>query len=267
MPAAKAAPTLLLLAALLALALTALAPAEARAESAAAARLRALAEESAANQNATDAEKAATRGLFSSLSSDGANSVATGKAALALSEIALGQGKADSAKSLAEAVLDMVAGNKTGTWGVLANRAKTLLGAAASVQQAYAAGSAAVTDGALLFVDAEMFDRKLSDTLAAKPAKAEVQFPVAVGMKKLPERLDKWFSAVEKSGGKVETVAVTETGRGILGDLIELAFKLYDLLTARDLYAPAQYYNATVYYRRSSGEVVRVVFSLRETAK
>lgn len=257
----KAALPLLLALAVLCLAL----PAPARAESAAAARLRALAEEAAANQNATAEEQAATRGLFSSLMSDGGNSEATGKAALALSEIALGQGKAESAKNLAEAVLDMLAGGKAGTWSTLAGRAKTLLGAATSVQQAYAAGSAAVTDGALLFVDAEMFDRKLSDTLSARPASVELRFPVAVNMRKLPERLDKWFSAIEKTGGVVEAKPVAEH-RGILGDLISLAIKLYDLLTARDLYAPAKDYNATVYYKRSNGEVVRVVFSLRGQA-
>lgn len=258
----KAALPLLLALAVLCLAL----PATARAESAAAARLRALADEAAANQNATDAEKAATRGLFSSLASEGGNSEATGKAALALSEIALGQGRAESAKNLAEAVLDMVAGSKSGAWSTLAGRAKTLLGAATSVQQAYAAGSAAVTDGALLFVDADMFDRKLSDTLSTRTPSVELRFPVAVNMRKLPERLDKWFSAIEKTGGVVEAKPVAET-RGILGSLIELAFKLYDLLTARDLYAPARDYNATVYYKRSNGEVVRVVFSLRGQAK
>jgi len=261
MTAAKALPPLLLLLAALALAL----PPAVRAESDAAARLRALAEQSASGQNATDAEKSAARGLFTSLAGSGANSEATGKAALALSEIALGQGKTESAKSLAEATLDIIAGNKAGTWATLAARAKTLLGLATSVQQAYAATSAVAADGAILFVDADMFDRKLSDTLNAKPASAEVRFPVRVSMKKLPERLDKWFSAIEKSGGKVDAVPVAET-RGILGDLIELALKLYDLMTARDLYAPAQYYNATVYYKRSSGEVVRVVFDLRGAA-
>lgn len=239
----------------------ALAAAPARAESAAAARLRALAEQMAADQNATSAEQAATRGLFSTLAAD-ENSEATGKAALALSEIALGRGNADSAKNLAEAVLDLAAGSKSGKWATLAGHAKDILGAATSVQAAYAAGPDVRAVGTLPFVDADAFDRKLSDSLGAKPASLELTFPVAVRMKNLPERLDKWLSAIEKSGGAVGTVAVAEE-RGILGELFDLALKLYDLLSARDLYAPAQHYNATVHYGTPSGTLRKVVFTLR----
>ncbi len=240
----------------------------ARAESGAAVRLRELADLAdryAAEQNATCEEQAASRGLSSLLAGPSANSEATGKAALALTEIALGQGRADTAASLAGAVLDIVAGNSGGTWGTLAGQAKNLLSAATTVREAYAANAAA-TDPTLPYVNSDAFDRKLSHSLAERPASFEVLFPLPVSMKKLPERLDKWLSAIEKSGGKVEAVPVAEL-RGLFADLLALAIKLYDLITARDLYAPAQYYNATVYYKRSTATVVKVVFTLREQAK
>ncbi|PKN07529.1 MAG: hypothetical protein CVU73_12295 [Deltaproteobacteria bacterium HGW-Deltaproteobacteria-8] len=235
------------------------------AESTASARLRALADTVAADQNATVEEQAASRSLTRLLAEPSTSSEATGKAALALSEMALGQGRTDTASNLAEAVLDLVANNSSGTWGVLAGRAKNLLAVAGTVREAYAASSAASPASlgdALPYVNSAAFDRKLSSSLAERPASFEVLCPLPVSMKKLPERLDKWLSAIEKSGGKVEAVPVAEA-RSLFTDLLELALKLYDLVAGRDLYAPAQYYNATVYYKRSTATVVKVVFTLR----
>lgn len=244
------------------------AAAPARAESDAAARLRELAELAetyAADQNATAEEQAASRGLTSLLAGPSANSEATGKAALALTEIALGQGRADTAASLAGAVLDLVAGNSGGAWGALAGQAKGLLSAATTVREAYAANAAA-TSPTLPYVNSDAFDRKLSSSLADRPACFEVLFPLPVSMKQLPERLDKWLSAIEKTGGTVDAVPVPEA-RGLFADLLELAIKLYDLALGRDLYEPARHYNATVHYKRSTGTVVKVVFTLREQGK
>lgn len=242
---------------------------ESKAPSQASVRLRELAELAErinADQNATAEEHAASRSLTSLLAGPSPSSEATGKAALALTEIALGQGRTETATNLAGAVLDIVANNSSGTWGTLAGRAKTLLTVAASVQEAYAASSAtslsALGATSLPYVNSEAFDRKLSDSLAARPASFEVLCPLPVSMKKLPERLDKWLSAIEKTGGKVEAVPVPEA-RSFLSDLISLALKLYDLVTGRDLYEPAKFYNATVHYKRSNATVVKIVFTLR----
>lgn len=234
----------------------------ARAESAASGRLRELAEQVSADQNATAEEHAASRSLASLLDRPSANSEATGKAALALTEMALGQGRADTAASLAGAVLDLVADNSSGAWGVLAGRAKNLLSAADTVREAYAANAAAAGP-TLPYVNTDAFDRKLSSSLSERPASFEVLFPLPVSMKRLPERLDKWLSAVEKSGGKVEAVPVPEL-RGLFAGLLELAIRLYDLVSGRDLYEPARHYNATVHYKRSTATVVKVEFTLRE---
>lgn len=269
----RALPLALALLALLFVLLAPLAPALAEpapaTESKASARLRELAELAeriSADQNATAEEHAASRSLSSLLAGPSPSSEATGKAALALTEIALGQGRTETATNLAGAVLDIVANNSSGTWGTLAGRAKTLLTVAASVQEAYAASSAtslsALGATSLPYVNSEAFDRKLSDSLAARPASFEVLCPLPVSMKKLPERLDKWLSAIEKTGGKVEAVPVPEA-RSFLSDLISLALKLYDLVTGRDLYEPAKFYNATVHYKRSNATVVKIVFTLR----
>lgn len=245
-----------------------LAAAPARAESNAAAHLRELADLAdtyAVAQNSTREEQAASRGLSSLLAGPSANSEATGNAALALTEIALGQGRADTAASLAGAVLGIVADNSGGTWGTVAARAKDLLRVATTVREAYAENSAS-TGPTLLYVNSAAFDRKLSSSLAARPACFEVLFPLPVSMKALPERLDKWLSAIEKSGGKVQAVPVAEQ-RGLFSDLLELVIKLYDLFAVSDLYEPARHYNATVYYKRTTGILVKVEFTLREQGK
>jgi hypothetical protein len=248
-------------------ALTALAPcAPARAESAAAARLRDLAEQSAAAAaNATTEEQAATRSFASLLDAKGASSEATSRAALNVGELALGQGRAEQAKDLASTVLDIVA-DSGGRFGTLAARAKSLLSGALAVQEAYAASAASVSP-TLPYVDNDLFDRKLSDSLAAKQQSVLLVFPTPVRMKKIPDRLDKWLSAIEKTGGKVETVAVPETGRSFIADLFSLAVKLYDFITGASVYDPAAFYDATVHYRASTGLVVKVVFTLRESGK
>lgn len=240
------------------------------AESKASARLRELAElagQVSADQNATAEEHAASRGLTKLLDGSSPSSEATGKAALALSEIALGQGRTETASNLAEAVLDLVSQNSSGSWGVLAGRAKTLLAVATSVREAYAATSAtSLTDlgsSSLPYVNTDAFDRTLSERLAARPANFEVLCPLPVSMKKLPERLDKWLSAIEKSGGTVKAVPVPEA-RSFFSSLLELALKFYDLITGRDLYEPARHYDATVHYKRSSATVVKIVFTLRQ---
>jgi hypothetical protein len=112
-------------------------------------------------------------------------------------------------------------------------------------------------------VDADLFDRKLSQTLAAKPDSVVVVFPAPVNMKKIPERLDEWFSAVEKGGGKIDTVAVPETERGVLSLLFDLAVKVFELLNKTSLFDPAKAYDATVYYKSPSGTLVKVVFTRR----
>ncbi|GEM_PF-1138119 len=244
--------------------------APAQAESAAAAQLRTLAEALAAsNASATDEELAAQKSLKENLDKTGPASEATGKAALELGQLALEQGRVGEARSLADAVLGIAATAAGAQQGesTLVTSANALITAAFSVKQAYAGASLApvAPEQSVLFLDVDRFDRKLSSRLDEKPAKVEVLFASPVQISKLPERLDKWLSAVEDSGGKVETKPLP--GRGFLTDLISIIVHAFDVYRASVLYKPAASYNAVVYYEPQAGTLAKVVFTLRSAGQ
>ena len=56
---------------------------------------------------------------------------------------------------------------------------------------------------ALSFVDLPQFDRQLSQSLNAGMPQVDVVFYEKVSPNQVPERLQRWLSAVERSGGKV----------------------------------------------------------------
>lgn len=234
------------------------------AESEASARLRALAEASLAAQNATSQEQSAAKDLKERLDSKQAGVQATGEAAIELGRAALSQGRAGEARSLGSAVLGLVkeSADAQAKDTPLMKAAKGLIDAAFSVQDAYASASPS-TGRSLPYIDTDGFDRKLSDSLDAKPGQQEVSFPTPVPMAKLPERLDKWLSAIEESGGRVEAKPMPTPGRSFLGDLISLVLHAYERYQASQLLKPAASYDATVYYDAESKNLARISFTLR----
>lgn len=56
----------------------------------------------------------------------------------------------------------------------------------------------------LSFIDLGNFDRELSESLNSELNLIEVSFYEKVSPNKIPERLQKWISVVEQSGGKVK---------------------------------------------------------------
>lgn len=60
-----------------------------------------------------------------------------------------------------------------------------------------------VTGARLSFVDIAKFDRDLSGALKEKSASVEVAFFDKVSPNNVPERLQKWISVIDSSGGKV----------------------------------------------------------------
>jgi hypothetical protein len=54
------------------------------------------------------------------------------------------------------------------------------------------------------FIDIPKFDRDLYNALSHKTEQVNVSFYDQVSPNKMPERLQKWISAVEKTGGKVD---------------------------------------------------------------
>ncbi len=121
-------------------------------------------------------------------------------------------------------------------------------------------GPAAAPQGEVQFLDTGGFDRKLSAALAAKQPEVVVSFPAAITLNSIPERLDRWFSKVEKFGGTVDIQAEPEPGRSIISEIFGLFVKAYDAIAEAVIYAPAKEYNVIVHYRATTGIVTRVSF-------
>mgnify|MGYP001820813482 FL=1 len=84
----------------------------------------------------------------------------------------------------------------------------------------------------------------------------------------IPERIDKWFSAVLKYGGEVELKPDPDyPATREFGLIFDLLNKVYDLAKETLIYSNAQNYNVDVLYKPGSGEVTRCVFTLKEAVK
>lgn len=113
------------------------------------------------------------------------------------------------------------------------------------------------------FIDSRQFDTDFSKLLKTGPDRVTARFIGTVSVNKIPERLDKWLSAVRYLGGRVDIQPepATETVK-VVGDvLISLAVGSYLLVTHVLRYDPAMDYNAVVYYDRADGTLTRVVFT------
>jgi len=110
------------------------------------------------------------------------------------------------------------------------------------------------------FFDASSFDRHLSSALKADLPEVTVLFPAAITLNSIPERLDKWLSKVEEYRGDVKLVPVSDTGKGIISEILSLFVSAYDYLKDKAIYFPVKEYNVSIYYKRSSGIVIKVVF-------
>lgn len=111
------------------------------------------------------------------------------------------------------------------------------------------------------FLDTGGFDRKLSSALASGQPEVTVVFPAAITLNSIPARLDKWFSKVEKFGGRVDIQAEPEPDRGIISEIFGLFIKVYDTIEEAVIYSPAKNYNVLIHYKSQTGLVTRVSFT------
>jgi hypothetical protein len=76
------------------------------------------------------------------------------------------------------------------------------VGCASNVPLSTPSGSA-YPESKLSFVDISKFDRELSAALSSDVKEIDVLFYEKVSPNKIPDRMQKWISAIENSGGKV----------------------------------------------------------------
>jgi hypothetical protein len=115
------------------------------------------------------------------------------------------------------------------------------------------------SSASVVFLESSMFDRHLREAMAGGTSTIVVQFPTPFTTNEIPDRLDAWLSAIDRSGGGVETVPV-EQPRG--GELlaIELSLRAARRIGQAQKYRPASAYRARLYYEPATGKVARVEF-------
>jgi hypothetical protein len=114
----------------------------------------------------------------------------------------------------------------------------------------------------LTFFDSYSFDKDLSDQLKLEPVSAVVLPSGPFTPNQIPPRLEKWLSAVAKSGGKVKLKKdAGAPTRGFLSDMVDLKIKADDASELAALYATAQKYDVIVSY--SGSNVTSIHFSKR----
>ncbi len=117
------------------------------------------------------------------------------------------------------------------------------------------------------FFDAASFDRHLSSALKADLPEVTVLFPAAITLNSIPERLEKWFSKVEEYGGEVKLIPISDTGKGLISEVLSLFVSIYDYLKDKAIYFPAKEYDVLIYYKKNSGIITKVVFERKPDVK
>jgi len=119
------------------------------------------------------------------------------------------------------------------------------------------------------YADTSKFDSQLSDSLDGTQPVLKITSEVPLSPNAIPPRLEKWFSAVVKSGGTVKLQKVAPplkpgevATRGFLFEIIDLVFTVYDYVHEMVMYAPAEKYNVVVTY--SGSEIHDINFRKRD---
>lgn len=137
------------------------------------------------------------------------------------------------------------------------------------VETAQKADAKKSDDGSVAFADTSNFDSQLSRSLDKAAPFIKISSEKPMSPNAIPPRLEKWFSAVVKSGGTVKLQKVppppppgTVATRGFLFEIVDLVFTIYDIVHEMVLYAPAEKYNVVVVY---NGTVIQdIKFNKRD---
>ncbi len=118
----------------------------------------------------------------------------------------------------------------------------------------------------LRFLDSEIFEKQLHNSLAADFPEVMVVFAgTDATVNEIPDRIDKWLFTVAKKEGKVDFQPdpTIPAGRNPIGLALTFGVGAYKLITEYTHYAPAGNFNAVVFYHPSEGTLTRVVFMRR----
>jgi len=117
--------------------------------------------------------------------------------------------------------------------------------------------------------DSEKFDVNLGHSLSSQLPEVEVTVTAPFTTNDIPERLDKWLSAVSKNGGDVNVVAMKPKTRGlfVVVDVIKLALGIYDGAKNLARLNTTSNYDAKLFYQPKDGVVTKIVFTLKDKSE
>ncbi len=116
-------------------------------------------------------------------------------------------------------------------------------------------------ENAIDLIDSEIFDYKLGSSLINSTDKVEIKIISPFNTNKIPERIEKWLSAVDINGGEI-IMKPNVKQRGIISEAIDLVIMAYDTIKKNTLYAATENYNAEVFYDVNSGNITKIEFVL-----
>jgi len=116
----------------------------------------------------------------------------------------------------------------------------------------------------LVFKDSRLFDKELSISMKASKDDIEIYPLDKFSLNEIPERMDRWFVAVDQNEGKVETEDISSKKRGVFiaGAVIAVGSAIINKIREKKLYKPAGNYDAILYCE--DGIVEKVVFTRKE---
>lgn len=113
------------------------------------------------------------------------------------------------------------------------------------------------------FFDSEVFDLKLGKALLGEQPSVEVKIIAPFSVNQIPKRMDIWVSAVQNTGGNVETKPDPDfiKSRAFISEIIDLIVQVYKEVKQVAVYGVASNYNLTIFYKPDAGTVTKMVFT------
>jgi hypothetical protein len=126
--------------------------------------------------------------------------------------------------------------------------------------------AAALATGGVRYADDTRFDQILSRALADGRPTVDVRVDGAAEVNALPLRLERWFSTVRQTGGRVSAQPLPEAGmpRPVV---TEVPVRLVDTRPDSAPFVPARDYNVTILYARRDGAITHVLFERRQALR
>jgi len=119
------------------------------------------------------------------------------------------------------------------------------------------------------FTDTDVFDENILDSMSANIQRINVPMIGDVSLNRIPERLGKWLSVVNKEG-QLNFKKIYREGddpritRGMPIAILGLLPAVYNFVKDQLTYNAAILYDATIFYRPNNGLIEKVVFTKRK---